>query len=979
MLRYLITAAILTPLAFSQNSPAFQWIKQVDSSGSDSFAGLGVDAAGNTYIAGSTYASTFPVLSAAQDHLASAGLYKITGPGPAYTPLGLSSAYGLAVDVQNASTLYAISSDPAGGPSQVVKSANGGATFSALTFPSSSPFTLALDPSNSQIVYAGTMDQGLLKSTDGGATWKPSNGSLQGEEPGQLEVTNIWVDPAHPDVVLANDGDLVRSADGGATWQVILSHTDILKVTFDSAVPGLIYVSTNQGAVSVSTDDGQTFTSIKTPVPLGSVFADPGQSGHLLGVNDQGFYSSTDNGATWTAGAKSGVSINYVVTAVDWANGFLYAGSGYGVVEVTTDLKTVAHVGPPSIEFVSSMVLANGALYAAAGGSRDVYVTKLDPAGNIVYSTYFGGSGDDVARAVAVDRAGNVYVTGSTLSADFPVTKGAYASTGGSFVFKLNPQGAVVYSTYFQPTGNTPAAIAVDAAGAVYLAGSSSGGLVTTPGVYEPTCQYCGATSNGFFSVFTFSGYAAKLDAAGATLLYSTYVGQPVQLYGNLATSIAAAPDGTAYIAGMAGLIHLNPTGTAALAVPSPASPTFTPQTVAIAPDGTVYVAGAAMTFPTTPGAFQTSLTGPPLLPYQDNRVFPATVIVHYDAQLAKILAATFFGPGKSVNAMAFDPAGNLYLGGGTGEQALAARTPIQLAFARGTGFVSELSADLSTLLFSSYFGDTQQFSVQGLAVRPDGNVMLGGITGVVVSSNEGPYNVWVNSVVVAAPPALRVDSVVSAASLLDGPISAGETVIVQGAGFGGNPQLSIGGVIAQPISMTATSITAAVPQTVPAGAAEVQVSSGGASSNPVLVKVNATSPAVFSQDGSGFGQGYIFNKDGTLNTASNPAAPGDQITILATGVGPITITNGYAVTEYPVSVYVDDLYCQGIEAFLRPFPGLPGDVFEIQVHIPNPADLVSSNPDFKDFVYPPLVGLTMNVNGGSSQTGIAISIAQPQ
>ena len=61
-----------------------------------------------------------------------------------------------------------------------------------------------------------------------------------------------------------------------------------------------------------------------------------------------------------------------------------------------------------------------------AGGSN-VFVTKLDPSGNIVYSTYFGGSGGDAATAMTVDAEGSVYVTGTTASTDFPTTPGAYS------------------------------------------------------------------------------------------------------------------------------------------------------------------------------------------------------------------------------------------------------------------------------------------------------------------------------------------------------------------------------------------------------------------------------------------------------------------------------------------------------------------------------------------------------------------------
>jgi uncharacterized protein (TIGR03437 family) len=129
---------------------------------------------------------------------------------------------------------------------------------------------------------------------------------------------------------------------------------------------------------------------------------------------------------------------------------------------------------------------------------------------------------------------------------------------------------------------------------------------------------------------------------------------------------------------------------------------------------------------------------------------------------------------------------------------------------------------------------------------------------------------------------------------------------------------------------------------------------------------VAVTSPGIFSADGTGYGQGYILNKDGTLNTGANPAAPGDMITIMATGVGPVSFTDGYAVTEFPVNVFIDGVYCAGVAATIGAVSGLPGNVFRITVYVPNPG-----------FIFPPLVGVVMQIDGLSSQVGIALSIAQ--
>src|SRR5439155_500280 len=95
-----------------------------------------------------------------------------------------------------------------------------------------------------------------------------------------------------------------------------------------------------------------------------------------------------------------------------------------------------------------------GAFQTTGGGTEDAFVTKLNPTGSLlVYSTYLGGSGFDEGFGIAVDTLGNAYVTGLTLSTNFPTTAGAFQTTLGgtedAFVTKLNPTGTgLVYSTY---------------------------------------------------------------------------------------------------------------------------------------------------------------------------------------------------------------------------------------------------------------------------------------------------------------------------------------------------------------------------------------------------------------------------------------------------------------------------------------------------------------------------------------------------
>src|SRR5205823_7677159 len=123
--------------------------------------------------------------------------------------------------------------------------------------------------------------------------------------------------------------------------------------------------------------------------------------------------------------------------------------------------------------------------------------SKLNAAGSaLLYSTFLGGSNGAGAAAIAVDAAGNAYVTGVTLSDDFPTTPGAFQTTPGpfggnpqvAFVSKLNTTGsALLYSTYLGVTVTGGNAIAVDAAGHAYVTGVAGPDFPTTPGAFQTT------------------------------------------------------------------------------------------------------------------------------------------------------------------------------------------------------------------------------------------------------------------------------------------------------------------------------------------------------------------------------------------------------------------------------------------------------------------------------------------------------------
>jgi hypothetical protein len=176
----------------------------------------------------------------------------------------------------------------------------------------------------------------------------------------------------------------------------------------------------------------------------------------------------------------------------------------------------------------------------------DAFVTKLNAAGTVLaYSTYLGGSDFDIGNGIAVDAAGNAYVTGYTSSTDFPGTAGSPVQptpAGGfldAFVAKLNEAGtALTYSTYLGGSDfDIGKGIAVDAAGNAYVTGvTSSTDFPGTAG--SPVQSTFGGNTDAF---------VAKLNEAGTALAYSTYLGGSNIDFAN---GIAVDAAGNAYVTG---------------------------------------------------------------------------------------------------------------------------------------------------------------------------------------------------------------------------------------------------------------------------------------------------------------------------------------------------------------------------------------------------------------------------------------------
>jgi uncharacterized protein (TIGR03437 family) len=187
----------------------------------------------------------------------------------------------------------------------------------------------------------------------------------------------------------------------------------------------------------------------------------------------------------------------------------------------------------------------------------DGFVAKFNAAGSaLVYSTYLGGSGCDEASAIAVDAGGNAYVTGWTISPNFPTVNPLQATYGGggplsygrggdAFVAKLNAAGsALVYSTYLGGAGlDAGRAVAVDSDGNAYVTGWTTS--ANFPTKLQPA--YGGHPEISPGNELEGDAFVVKLNAAGSALLYATYLGGSGWDAGY---GIAVAPGGSVYVAG---------------------------------------------------------------------------------------------------------------------------------------------------------------------------------------------------------------------------------------------------------------------------------------------------------------------------------------------------------------------------------------------------------------------------------------------
>lgn len=389
-----------------------------------------------------------------------------------------------------------------------------------------------------------------------------------------------------------------------------------------------------------------------------------------------------------------------------------------GQIEVTTPAGSFTDDAPVAWQDIGGERRAVSVEYALDGMEYGFKIGAYDPSSPLVidpavlvYCGFVGGASDEFTAGIAVDGAGNAYITGYTFSTEtsFPVTIGpslVAASIGDTFVAKVSADGgSLVYCGFIGGSAIDYAyAIAVDLSGNAYVVGDTTSTEATFPVIGGPD-----TTQNGSTDVFV-----AKVNSSGTALVYCGYIG-------------GAATDNV--------------------------------RGVAVDTAGNAYVAGATSS---TAASFPVSV-GPDTTENGSGDAFVAKVA----ASGSNLVYCGYIGgtAADSANAIAVDPAGSAYVVGNTG----SGQTSFPVTVGPDTtyngpsdAFVAKVSASGSSLSYCGYIGGSGDEQGRGIAVSPTGNAYVTGLTSSSASSfpetvgpdltPNGDYDAFVAKVSTTAP-----------------------------------------------------------------------------------------------------------------------------------------------------------------------------------------------------------------------------------
>ena len=460
--------------------PGLTYSTFLGGSGTDEATGIAIDSTGSAYVAGFTTSTNFPTTPGAFQPTYNGGtedgfITKLNSTGSALV-------YSTYLGGSGADTINAIAVDTSGSAyvTGFTQSANFPTTPGAFqTTPTTNvvAFVTKLNPTGSAPLY----------STRLGGT-----GGEQG--------FGITVDAAGDAFVTGFTGSLNFPTTPGAFDTSYNQGGDAFVTKLNPLGTAPLLYSTYLGGSGL--DQGLAITIDAT----GSAYV-TGSTGSMNFPTTAGAFDTTFNGGFDVFVTKLNTAGSAPLVYSTYLGG---SGTEFGRgIALDSSLNAYVTGSTDSSSFPTTL----GASDTSYNGGTDAFITKVNPLGTapLVYSTFLGGSSYDEGRGIAVDLSGDAYVTGYTLSTNFPTTPGAYnTSSNGSydvFLTKANPLGSgLLYSTYLGGSSlDIGLAIIIDATGSAYLAGfTGSSNYPTTPGAFDTSYNGAGDT------------FVTKLLAVGA-------------------------------------------------------------------------------------------------------------------------------------------------------------------------------------------------------------------------------------------------------------------------------------------------------------------------------------------------------------------------------------------------------------------------------------------------------------------------------
>ena len=419
---------------------------------------------------------------------------------------------------------------------------------------------------------------------------------------------------------------------------------------------------------------------------------------------------------------------------------FTWNSSNTGVA--TVDPNGLVH----GIAAGTAQISASG---GGANGSASVQVTAATGNPHLVFSTYLGGSQQDQIRDIAVDAGGNIFITGGTESSTWPGTPGTYDPTPNGnydvFVAKISPQGQLLWSTFIGgPNYDRAYGIELDAQGYIYLAGRAGDNFPVTNGAFQTT--FSGGPNQAPYGPQ--DGFVCKMTPDGSAIVFCSYFGtndkqmiRDIAVDGSGAMYIASSYVSGTYpgnwfagsyrsspIGGMDGVIaKIAPDGGSVLwatYIGGSADEAEQPS-IKVDASGNIFALYSSESADApTPNGFDHTLSGGRDL-----------YLVKLSNDGKQLLFGTFVGgnglEGVETHELALDPQGNPVIGNNTTSSdfpttsGVVQRTNLGLSDA----FVMRVSASGSQILTSTLLGGASSDAAEGISIDPAGNIYVTGTT----------------------------------------------------------------------------------------------------------------------------------------------------------------------------------------------------------------------------------------------------------